>query len=1138
MIKVFGRTLMFGLLVSVLGMAVHAASPIRHAALPKGISTWSERRNIADVMKNKVVPDSTSSMKPASAAMVKPRIGKASHGFIKYLGAPQASVFATKANAKTAGADAIAQSFMRENKQFFVSDSAYVSFKTNRVRKEDDRTFVRMSQTYKGIPVWSASVMVQVKEGQGVAMASSDIMRDLMPLEAGFLSTEPTISSEWAEYLAKQDLAKKGNLDLNIQYEMDDLVASQPELMIYEPSVVGNEGPARLVWNMIVTRNDMMFPKETYIIDAHSGEVAFRYNMVCSHLYRSVHYVDDAVEAPKSVQHYVWNVAVAQGTIRRWEEDQDWAGIARVNGLPPGYDWPVDWAKSVYAPAASAPANFAFAYLGEWYNFMKSQHNRIGVYPEPWAISHEVLHPDRPDYGLQPGTELYMGAGLPIENAFYAGLNQYDGSTLIFFGLGYSSADDVIAHELQHGVTSFGCGLNYFNQSGAIDESFSDMWGEWIDLVNVDYGTNGPGYEWLLGEDIHVPNQGGTGSPGGFGWTFDGEARTAAIRDLRNPPYYGDPDKMSSPYWYNDLYDSGGVHMNNGVGNKLCYLLTQGDVFNNRSVFGFGITKSTEGIANPWPALGTVSAPELFYEVMHNLLNPGSDYEDMYYALIQAGYNLNVTFEELVNIDKACAAVEIKPPSITETYTIKYKDKRNKHLQPFIDELTGSIIISDPEAFGTLKIKRKKEVKRGRGMPTLPTIQMIRSAGSITKIYTEAEIEKLEVAGRIDSLVAKKSHVKLIETGEALGSVKMTHYARSWSMGDYTQDIAWPTQEFTEGEVFMTAIHSKSSWTPQFIDPASKPLKIKLIGVSLMEVFAPAQIADIQLSTKKWNRKMYGADFYGEKEIVMNHRDTSYSGIPPQTGQYTLVVDGESPALVSIRVGKLNRLKYTGSGLYPYEIRSLASTRGKSKIKGVAQVFSTSYDQFKLPIYYWGDIMISDAIEMRTRSMSIDMAGGYLSGASIFCDGEIKEISTKNKLLRSYYDDGSTPTLRTLDLGGQIGYFSRIDFPYDSLMVVASGRDPSLDLADIGRVYSVGLIKAAFMAGVDLTPDPQNFYTTENIRGSVELFEIDRNTRTNPLDGIVGRVWSKDPPKYLGHHNQMMEHELGSILPPDIGDKF
>ena len=102
---------------------------------------------------------------------------------------------------------------------------------------------------------------------------------------------------------------------------------------------------------------------------------------------------------------------------------------------------------------------------------------------------------------------------------------------------------------------------------------------------------------------------------------------------------------MGSPYFYTGSMDNGGVHINNGVGNKLCYLLTDGDKFN-----GYTVT-----------AMGIPAVADLFYEVQVNLLSEASDYADLYTQLTQAAINLGWSAGDRTNLERACRAVEIRP---------------------------------------------------------------------------------------------------------------------------------------------------------------------------------------------------------------------------------------------------------------------------------------------------------------------------------------------------------------------------------------------------------------------------------------------------------------------------------------------
>ena len=191
-------------------------------------------------------------------------------------------------------------------------------------------------------------------------------------------------------------------------------------------------------------------------------------------------------------------------------------------------------------------------------------------------------------------------SGCPYYNAFWSGAQ-------MVFGNNFPLADDVVAHEFTHGVTQYESDLYYFYQAGAINESFSDLWGEYYDQTNG-LGNDAENVKWLIGEDI---------------------SGVGATRSMKNPPTFGDPDRMMSSLYnrkvfYDENWDNGGVHSNSGVNNKAVYLMVDGGTFNNKTV----------------TALGWEKVAAIYYEAQTNLLVSASDYSDLYYALQQACTNL------------------------------------------------------------------------------------------------------------------------------------------------------------------------------------------------------------------------------------------------------------------------------------------------------------------------------------------------------------------------------------------------------------------------------------------------------------------------------------------------------------------
>ncbi len=201
--------------------------------------------------------------------------------------------------------------------------------------------------------------------------------------------------------------------------------------------------------------------------------------------------------------------------------------------------------------AATGPpdVDLAYDFAGKTYDFYLSRFARDSLDGAGLPLNSTVRYCDP----VEP---------CPLQNAFWNGQQ-------MVYGQGYASADDVVAHELTHGVTEFSSHLFYYYQSGAINESLSDIFGEFVDQTDGVDGAGGA-VRWQLGEDLPI----------------------GAIRSLSDPPAHGDPDRTGSPLYFGGNSDDGGVHANSGVGNKFAYLLADGATFNGRTVAGLGVEKA------------------------------------------------------------------------------------------------------------------------------------------------------------------------------------------------------------------------------------------------------------------------------------------------------------------------------------------------------------------------------------------------------------------------------------------------------------------------------------------------------------------------------------------------------------------
>ena len=127
-----------------------------------------------------------------------------------------------------------------------------------------------------------------------------------------------------------------------------------------------------------------------------------------------------------------------------------------------------------------------------------------------------------------------------------------------FFFTNNMATKDVVAHEITHGVTDFTAHLAGTNQQGALDEHYSDFFAAMVDA------------DWFFGEGSAIP--------------------TMLRRDMSDPPSRGDPDNMGA--FVVTTADRGGVHLNNGIPNKVSFLIADGGLFRGFQITGIGRTKA------------------------------------------------------------------------------------------------------------------------------------------------------------------------------------------------------------------------------------------------------------------------------------------------------------------------------------------------------------------------------------------------------------------------------------------------------------------------------------------------------------------------------------------------------------------
>jgi len=403
------------------------------------------------------------------------------------------------------------------------------------------------------------------------------------------------------------------------------VVALQPrvehnELVIVDPGWYGDPpiGP-RLAHHVVVVSNESGVV-EAFFVDAHSGAILDRWSLVGHDRQRRVYNGEGAAGLP--------------------------GRLARAEGDPP--------AGPVGDPVAD-DINFAYDYMGDTYAF----------------FAHAFGRDSLDDLGLPlVATVNSTAAGSSCPSAFF-----YGDMRQIVFCLG-RVPDDVVAHELTHGITHFTAALIYQNQSGSLNEHFSFAFGETVDLFNsgseVAGHTAGPP-QWsghLSGAGLDTPNTRRTACsrapdyPDGVRWLYneDRVLYEGAVYDYWDPTCFGHPDRAWSPLQTCPVSNRGGTHLGAAIPNHAYALLSDGGTFNGVEVEGIGLTK----------------AAAIWYRALTTYLTPASDFEDAYWAFNRAAADLVgtspndprtgmassslITAVDALQVEAALRAVEMDTP--------------------------------------------------------------------------------------------------------------------------------------------------------------------------------------------------------------------------------------------------------------------------------------------------------------------------------------------------------------------------------------------------------------------------------------------------------------------------------------------
>jgi bacillolysin len=462
---------------------------------------------------------------------------------------------------------------------------------------------VRLLQTYKGIPVVGGEIIVHINKENVVYLIQGDYLSDIT------VSTEPSISAAAAVQVGLDELRGKPGLR----------VAEEPSLVIYG---------SQLAYHYVLSYEGTEVGKWVYYVDAHTGNLIFRYNDIKS-------------GAPTGNGSHVnvtgTRLAKEDGsvvTMTGWKETTGNYFLYNYTDLWGIYDEKAgDWEQQASSnwgttdPAAISAGN-NFALTQNWVKTVlgRNSFNNAGAFAR--------------------GNVHTSGGYCPV-NAWWDGTDFHfcDGDGVTSGPLGTL---DIVAHEYGHAITQYTSNLTYSYESGALNESYSDIAGTLVEFASqpdgrssYPNGTAGAS-DWLCGEDAWM---------------------NGALRDLKSPQRYQQPSYYKGTYWNSGSSDNGGVHTNSGVQNFAFYLLAEGG------------TGTNDGHSYSITGIGIPAAGEVAMRANTVYLRASSQYADSRAAWVQAATDLGystTTVEDVwtavgVGGGSTCNQItrSITPPAVT-----------------------------------------------------------------------------------------------------------------------------------------------------------------------------------------------------------------------------------------------------------------------------------------------------------------------------------------------------------------------------------------------------------------------------------------------------------------------------------------
>jgi Zn-dependent metalloprotease len=457
--------------------------------------------------------------------------------------------------------------FMADNRDLLkLTDPVQELSLTRQGMDKQGKKHFHYQQTYRGIPIWGREAAVHLRANDSVYLFQG--IYEPSPRD---LNTEPDISSDEAVY------AVRDHLHIN----HDGISDPEHQLVFY----TRKDGTMLLAYKIDI--QPAFNQRWIYFIDAEDGSFIHRINNIHSQIVTATG--NDLNSTSR-----VFNAWLQSGTYYTIDPstpvvDPSYDPISKgpnstgdtfIMSAGNGSGDPLYYiTNSTQSSGWDASAVSAAHHTKVVYNYYKNTFDRDSMDDRNMNLLVVIHFQTNYDNAFWNGTWMVYGDGASV-----------------FLPL--AGALDVAAHEMTHGVIEHTANFNYENQSGALNESFADVFAVMVDRD-----------DWKIGEDIT-------------------RAQPGYLRDIANPAIglSAQPTKMSE--YLNlpntEAGDWGGVHINSGIPNRAAYLIAEG--------------LTAEGLGS---SIGRSRTEQIYYRALTTYLQASSHFIDARRALIQSAEDIH-----------------------------------------------------------------------------------------------------------------------------------------------------------------------------------------------------------------------------------------------------------------------------------------------------------------------------------------------------------------------------------------------------------------------------------------------------------------------------------------------------------------